>query len=80
DISAGNFLVCSISDDVLTGILNDWELANGFTTGQTDEGVRQFDRTGTWQFASVHVLNAYSKIIAIADELESFFHVILYFA
>ena len=35
---------------------------------------------GTLQFTSVHALNDYTKIITIPDDLESLFHVMLYFA
>ncbi|CDO71499.1 hypothetical protein BN946_scf184909.g93 [Trametes cinnabarina] len=35
---------------------------------------------GTWQFMSAAVLSDHSKAIEISDELESFFHVTLYYA
>ena len=35
---------------------------------------------GTWQFMSAHVLLAKKKLIDIPDELESFFHVLVYLA
>ncbi|KAI1796544.1 hypothetical protein LXA43DRAFT_1157857 [Ganoderma leucocontextum] len=80
DISAGNILLYPNAAGAWTGLLNDWELSKAFEDGKTKEGNRQFDRTGTWQFTSVHALINYSRIIAIPDDLESFFHVMLYFA
>ena len=35
---------------------------------------------GTWQFMSVALLSRLSKVVAIPDELESFFYVLLYYA
>ncbi|KAI1784497.1 hypothetical protein LXA43DRAFT_901490 [Ganoderma leucocontextum] len=80
DISAGNILLYPTAAGAWTGLLNDWELSKAFENGKTKEGNRQFDRTGTWQFTSVHALIDYSRVIAIPDDLESFFHVLLYFA
>ncbi|KAI1781740.1 hypothetical protein LXA43DRAFT_1078194 [Ganoderma leucocontextum] len=80
DISAGNILLYPNAAGAWTGLLNDWELSKVFEDGKTKEGNRQFDRTGAWQFTSVHALIDYSRVIAIPDDLESFFHVLLYFA
>ncbi|KAI0645255.1 hypothetical protein C8Q79DRAFT_761141 [Trametes meyenii] len=77
DISAGNMLLYKRpGDSAWTGLLNDWELSKHVE--QREEGGRQPDRTGTWQFLSVNALNDHTKPIDIQDELESFFHVLLY--
>ncbi|EJF57506.1 hypothetical protein DICSQDRAFT_183127 [Dichomitus squalens LYAD-421 SS1] len=80
DISAGNILLYQDTTGQWVGLLNDWELSKAYVSGKPEEGNRQFDRTGTWQFTSVHALIDYAKVIAIPDDLESFFHVMLYFA
>ncbi|KAI0822877.1 hypothetical protein BC628DRAFT_621653 [Trametes gibbosa] len=77
DISAGNILLYPNGNDNLwSGMLNDWELSKN--VNNNSPVARQPDRTGTWQFLSMHALNAPEKPIAITDELESFFHVLLY--
>ncbi|KAL6301568.1 hypothetical protein BKA93DRAFT_738530 [Sparassis latifolia] len=86
DISSGNLLIneheieengtkCVVRD----GILSDWELSKPLPGKGSVDGPRQPDRTGTWQFLSVHALNNPYRTITIQDELESFFHVLLYF-
>ena len=35
---------------------------------------------GTWQYLSANILNNPSKAVVVADELESFFHIIIYYA
>ncbi|KAI0644465.1 hypothetical protein C8Q79DRAFT_1011511 [Trametes meyenii] len=77
DISAGNVLMY-YREGRWCGLLNDWELSKQ-TDSNTPKG-RQLDRTGTWQFLSVSALDNPSKEIEIEDELESFFHVLLFFA
>ncbi|KAI0368951.1 hypothetical protein BV20DRAFT_1021386 [Pilatotrama ljubarskyi] len=77
DISAGNLLLYKGSAGWV-GLLNDWELSKELEQ-QMEEG-RQPDRTGTWQFMSAFALNEHTKTIVIQDELESFFHVLLYIA
>ncbi|KAI0764206.1 hypothetical protein BD413DRAFT_196048 [Trametes elegans] len=45
------------------------------------EKARQPERTGTWQFMSVHYVDHQATLpVTVADELESFFHVLLFFA
>ncbi|KAI0776259.1 hypothetical protein BD413DRAFT_264068 [Trametes elegans] len=78
DISAGNILLFRAPNGRWHGMLNDWELSK--TRAQQKEEGRQPDRTGTWQFLSVNALNNPRKTIVIQDELESFFHVLLYMA
>ncbi|KAI0754495.1 hypothetical protein C8Q80DRAFT_1341464 [Daedaleopsis nitida] len=79
DISAGNILIYyNDADGTVEGVLADWELSKK-VKDDSDEP-RQPDRTGTWQFMSVRALNDSRKIIMIPDELESFFHVLLFIA
>ncbi|GBE90042.1 hypothetical protein SCP_1800640 [Sparassis crispa] len=89
DISGGNLLIneyesvdpfgkpCTVRD----GILGDWELSKPIPLeGDTsNRSARQPGRTGTRQFMSVNVLNDPWRTIVIQDELESFFHVLLYY-
>ncbi|KAI1784348.1 hypothetical protein LXA43DRAFT_976734 [Ganoderma leucocontextum] len=79
DISAGNMLLYRGDDSTeWYGLLNDWELSKKVDSG-SPEG-RQPDRTGTWQYMSANALNDPTRRIVIQDELESFFHVLLYYA
>ncbi|TBU56062.1 hypothetical protein BD310DRAFT_824556 [Dichomitus squalens] len=78
DISAGNLLIYKDDEGEWTGLLNDWELSKK-VDNESPEG-RQPDRTGTWQYMSAHALNDPHRRIVIQDELESFFHVLLYYA
>ncbi|KAI0628959.1 hypothetical protein C8Q77DRAFT_325154 [Trametes polyzona] len=84
DISAGNVLI-NIVETVTPGgkynvtrevLLADWELSKFLN--DEDSGPRQPVRTGTWQFASAAALADLSKKIDVADEMESFFHLLLY--
>ncbi|KAI0628843.1 hypothetical protein C8Q77DRAFT_1238469, partial [Trametes polyzona] len=90
DVSAGNVLILpklhKLKGGALKvswhGILTDWELAKVVPKDlDSAQSARQPERTGTWQFMSV----AYSRTIprppvTVADELESFFHVMLFYA
>ncbi|KAI0628955.1 hypothetical protein C8Q77DRAFT_1161573 [Trametes polyzona] len=86
DISSGNVLIqvkeFVEADNTLTTIrdvlLADWELSKSVEEG--DGGPRQPGRTGTWQFASARSLAEPSKEIGVEDEMESFFHLLLYLA
>ncbi|KAL7277957.1 hypothetical protein ACG7TL_007908 [Trametes sanguinea] len=95
DISAGNVLMLpTLSTKVnengkrtvtWTGILTDWELAifvpESDESGKRPEISRHLRRTGTWQFMSVaHIRNHTHQLVSVADELESFFHVFLFYA
>ncbi|OSD02249.1 hypothetical protein PYCCODRAFT_1467912 [Trametes coccinea BRFM310] len=95
DISAGNVIIRpALSSNVdengqrtvtWNGILTDWELAKFVpkpdAAGKRKEAPRQPERTGTWQFMSVaYIRNHPSQPVAVADELESFFHVLLFYA
>ncbi|KAI0628833.1 hypothetical protein C8Q77DRAFT_1145639 [Trametes polyzona] len=90
DVSAGNVLILpklhKLKGGALKvswhGILTDWELAKVVPDDPLcEQSARQPERTGTWQFMSV----AYSRTlprppVTVADELESFFHVMLFYA
>ncbi|KAI0753087.1 hypothetical protein C8Q80DRAFT_1351432 [Daedaleopsis nitida] len=78
DISAGNILLYQDEQGTWVGMLNDWELSKKYDVPCRD--ARQPDRTGTWQFMSAHALNDIERQIGLEDELESFFHVIIYYA
>ncbi|KAL1938033.1 hypothetical protein VTO73DRAFT_12044 [Trametes versicolor] len=46
-----------------------------------EENARQPKRTGTWQFMSAAYINSQCTLpLAVADELEAFFHVLLFYA
>ncbi|KAI0738024.1 hypothetical protein C8Q80DRAFT_1263151 [Daedaleopsis nitida] len=88
DISTGNLLILPrvITDQadekrtvVRKGILTDWELAKQLPADEIDvEVMRQPCRTGTWQFISSFALDFPEYPLRVADDLESFFYVILY--
>ncbi|CDO78019.1 hypothetical protein BN946_scf184907.g9 [Trametes cinnabarina] len=87
DISAGNVLICPIEETIngrlkkrRMGILADWELAKRVGGQEAKDTPRQPDRTGTWQFTSASALGNPSKRIIVQDDMESFFHLMLYFA
>ncbi|RPD57736.1 hypothetical protein L226DRAFT_525028 [Lentinus tigrinus ALCF2SS1-7] len=84
DVSAGNVLIYireSIVDGQLVqervGLLTDWEVSK-----RTDilDTAQQSDRTGTWQFMSAYTLSNPDQPASIPDEIEAFFHVLLFFA
>ncbi|KAM5531950.1 hypothetical protein V8D89_014384 [Ganoderma adspersum] len=63
------------------GVLSDWELAKALPKGTAAiTKARQPHRTGTWYYMSVYSLTFPGHPVSIADELESFFHVLLYLA
>ncbi|EIW53056.1 uncharacterized protein TRAVEDRAFT_53473 [Trametes versicolor FP-101664 SS1] len=89
DISAGNVLILprhtvnKKGKEVVRwfGLLTDWELAKIVPKDGEDDKARQPERTGTWQFMSVaSVASQWTLPISVADELESFFHVMLFYA
>ncbi|OBZ74038.1 hypothetical protein A0H81_06280 [Grifola frondosa] len=88
DVSAGNLLIYPVitknTEGIITevdwhGLLNDWELSKPVIAPGTAEEARHSDRTGTWQFMSAHILDNRYRSPSIEDELESFFHVLLYY-
>ncbi|KAI0365592.1 hypothetical protein BV20DRAFT_1056338 [Pilatotrama ljubarskyi] len=78
DISVGNILLHLGEHGRWHGLLNDWELSKTIEQQATEK--RPPLRMGTWEFMSVNALNDHEKAITIQDELESFFHVLLYMA
>ncbi|KAI0333028.1 hypothetical protein GY45DRAFT_1368783 [Cubamyces sp. BRFM 1775] len=86
DISAGNVLIYpelvvneeGVLEEVPKPLLADWELAE--CANSSEEAPRQPDRTGTWQFMSASALGEPSKRILVQDDIESFFHLLLYYA
>ncbi|PIL33439.1 hypothetical protein GSI_04061 [Ganoderma sinense ZZ0214-1] len=80
DISAGNILLHQDASGEWEGLLNDWELSGILDAGSIECSEQQLDRVGTWQFMSVGMLLNKTKAHTIADDLESFFHVLVYYA
>ncbi|KAH9889980.1 hypothetical protein C8Q73DRAFT_146831 [Cubamyces lactineus] len=88
DISGGNILIYPRVDDHPTagkvvsmiGLLTDWELSKDVKPTGQPRRARQPERTGTWQYMSVALINNPKKPVEIPDELEAFFHVLLYYA
>ncbi|KAI0629399.1 hypothetical protein C8Q77DRAFT_285251 [Trametes polyzona] len=86
DVSVGNTLIYpeptltpdGTWEEVRVGLLTDWELAK--SVKGTVDGARQPDRTGTWQFMSASALADPKKGIIVQDDMESFFHILLYLA
>ncbi|OJT13251.1 hypothetical protein TRAPUB_10186 [Trametes pubescens] len=88
DISGGNILILpkilyipALKKKIVkwSGVLADWELSKPLND-KSPPRARQPERTGTWQYMSVATLNEHAKVVETSDELESFFHVILYYA
>ncbi|KAI9065691.1 hypothetical protein FKP32DRAFT_1590337 [Trametes sanguinea] len=90
DISGGNILihptVQQVGEDgqslgvIWEGLLSDWELSKPLSIPDSLQPPCQPPRTGTWPFLSVAMLSAKPKAVELPDELESFFHVLLYYA
>ncbi|KAI0641638.1 hypothetical protein C8Q79DRAFT_1014076 [Trametes meyenii] len=89
DVSAGNVLILPRlvpgpkRGNIVRwyGFLTDWELAKPVAERPSEDTARQPERTGTRQFMSVaYVVSDWSRPIEVADELESFFHVMLFYA
>ncbi|KAI0369000.1 hypothetical protein BV20DRAFT_421703 [Pilatotrama ljubarskyi] len=77
DISPGNMLIVPVDKDgtvVRRGLLMDWELCERV---DLRDGVKGLGRRGTYQFLSVRCMENRSTYVAVADELEAFFHVIV---
>ncbi|OBZ73859.1 hypothetical protein A0H81_06310 [Grifola frondosa] len=88
DVSAGNMLMYPVEIDIArdvtqyvwTGLLNDWELSKPIAKHGAADLARRDGRTGTWQFMSSAILDNKSRRPIIADELESFFYVLVYYS
>ncbi|KAI0696474.1 hypothetical protein C8T65DRAFT_583405, partial [Cerioporus squamosus] len=89
DISSGNILIYPklmwVKDPQkkrlqikFTGLLADWEMAK--PTDPQQQGQRQPERTGTYQYMSVALLSHLKANVEVCDEIESFFYVVLYHA
>ncbi|KAI0764251.1 hypothetical protein BD413DRAFT_680539 [Trametes elegans] len=85
DISAGNMMILPRIEEqngrkrvTWRGVLIDWELAKYVPKDDSAQSARQPERTGTWQFMSVTYVVHPERPIQIADELESFLHVLIY--
>ncbi|OBZ74090.1 hypothetical protein A0H81_06324 [Grifola frondosa] len=84
DISSGNMLMYPIKKKGFTsfvwmGLLNDWEFSKPIAKPGATDVARRAGRTGTWQFMSANILDDKSRPPTIADELESFFYVLVYY-
>ncbi|TFK83362.1 hypothetical protein K466DRAFT_665889, partial [Polyporus arcularius HHB13444] len=85
DVSGGNILIYpkvdtnrkGIRELRWAGLLTDWELSKKLDAPRK---ARQPERTGTWQSMSVAILKNPRRVVEIPDDLESFFHVLLYHA
>ncbi|KAI0660097.1 hypothetical protein C8Q70DRAFT_1132803 [Cubamyces menziesii] len=85
DVSSGNILILPTvmpgrKKITWNGLLADWELSKPIHEAEPLLRPRQPPRTGTWQFLSVGMLTENPKTVEIPDELESYLHVLLYFA
>ncbi|KAL6306265.1 hypothetical protein BKA93DRAFT_895462 [Sparassis latifolia] len=83
DVSIGNVMIVERFDGiefVRIGYLCDWELSKSIPDGDATQVARQPDRTGTWQFMSALSLQNPYKPITLQDDLEAFFHLVLYMA
>ncbi|RPD55668.1 hypothetical protein L226DRAFT_494709 [Lentinus tigrinus ALCF2SS1-7] len=85
DISFGNVLILPTlveKDGQLVvewrGILADWELSKPIPEDGKAARARQPERMGTWQFMSAALLTWLRMPIAVEDEVESFFYIIIY--
>ncbi|KAI0333303.1 hypothetical protein GY45DRAFT_327622 [Cubamyces sp. BRFM 1775] len=95
DISCGNILIYPTVEKMkdvdgsgegsmgvaLHGVLTDWELAMDIKEPERCVQVHRSPyRLGTWDFMAVSLIEDPTKTAEVADELESFFHVLLYYA
>ncbi|KAJ3504553.1 hypothetical protein NLJ89_g7876 [Agrocybe chaxingu] len=81
DVSEDNVMI----DENGRGILNDWDLAKriwipGSDVLPKDDLARHSYRTGTWLFISGRLLIDPFRLHTLQDDLESFFHLVLYYA
>ncbi|TBU40237.1 hypothetical protein BD309DRAFT_900258 [Dichomitus squalens] len=89
DISSGNLLILPKIKRgpqgrgvwiAWTGVLSDWEMSKPIEGLHETSKASRVSRTGTYQFMSVNLLLRPSEYSSVPDELESFFHVLLYHA
>ncbi|TBU40879.1 hypothetical protein BD309DRAFT_899117, partial [Dichomitus squalens] len=62
------------------GLLTDWEISKPVIERNIQPKARQPQRSGRWQFMSVYLLMNTLRRVKIEDELESFFHILVYYA
>ncbi|KAF7439743.1 hypothetical protein PC9H_000079 [Pleurotus ostreatus] len=74
DVSGGNILIQRNGD----GLLSDWDMA--VKEADIQNGPRAHERTGTWAFMSIALLQATGRRHTVSDDLESFFWVVLYYS
>ncbi|KAI5984862.1 hypothetical protein EDD15DRAFT_2374764 [Pisolithus albus] len=72
DISVNNILI----DENGNGVLIDWELALFLNDPIHTTVAKRHDRTGTWQFISAALLTREGHSHELADDIESFVHVL----
>ncbi|PIL32490.1 hypothetical protein GSI_05193 [Ganoderma sinense ZZ0214-1] len=89
DISGGNIMIYpkikhnpadGRASLAWTGILSDWELSKSMDDQKVLPKATQAHRLGTYQFMSINLLQEPARPVQIPDELESFFHVLVYHA
>ena len=93
DISPGNVLLVQDEKGEWKGMLTDWELAKDTERSTTRQLERTVSLArsprvqssdvllqGTWQFMSALLQNNPRRAVAIPDELESVFHVIIFYS
>ncbi|KDQ32595.1 hypothetical protein PLEOSDRAFT_1009415, partial [Pleurotus ostreatus PC15] len=73
DVSGGNILILPKGG----GLLNDWDMA--VKVEEVERGPRAHERTGTWAFMSIDLLDGARRAHKVSDDLESFFWVVLYY-
>ncbi|KAJ8701034.1 hypothetical protein PTI98_004000 [Pleurotus ostreatus] len=74
DVSGGNILILPKGG----GLLNDWDMA--VKVEEVERGPRAHERTGTWAFMSIDLLDGARRAHKVSDDLESFFWVVLYYS
>ncbi|KAH9888449.1 hypothetical protein C8Q73DRAFT_794207 [Cubamyces lactineus] len=95
DISRGNILIYPTVKEMkdvdgfkgyrkgvtLHGLLTDWELAMDIKESDPRRHACSWPyRLGTWNYMSIALIHDPAKTAEIADELESFFYILLYYA
>ncbi|KAK0482265.1 hypothetical protein IW261DRAFT_1026447 [Armillaria novae-zelandiae] len=78
DISVGNVLIMEDSNGTTSRILIDWDLCQMLDKCSSD--ARPKERIGTWQFISAKLLLDPTGPHTVADDLESFLHVLTWVA
>ncbi|EJF60931.1 hypothetical protein DICSQDRAFT_170786 [Dichomitus squalens LYAD-421 SS1] len=89
DVSGGTILIIpQVKRDqnganlavVWTGLLSDWEYSKPVDDERAPSHATQTDQLGTYQFMPVNLLSRPAQAVRISDELESFFHVLVYYS